>query len=114
MRSASWACVVCLLFLTGGCHLIDTEHFPAAGQVDLVAQVRERLPSLRPGMTEAQVQQALSDLPLGEETVVSMTISGGKTIQYRLAKGRYLEFTFIPQSLSEPPPGRLTEVRLGE
>jgi hypothetical protein len=90
------------------------ERFPIVGQVELVSRVRSRLPSLRPGMTEAQVKTVLGDLPLGEGVVVSMTISGGKTVQYALSPACRLELTFIPQSLSEPPPGRLTEARLVE
>jgi hypothetical protein len=124
-----WACVCCLLFLAGGCRFHDEafpsqdgwitdemkkhpERWPTEKQVKLVAQVRERLPSLKPGMTEAQVKKVLTELPLGEGTVVSRTISGGETVQYALSLRYDLELTFIPRSLSEQPPGGLTEARL--
>jgi hypothetical protein len=65
-------------------------------------------------MTEEQVKKVLSDLPLGEGVVVSMTISGGKAVQYALSPHHHLELTFIPETLTEPPPGRLREARLIE
>jgi hypothetical protein len=81
---------------------------------DLVEQVRKRLPQLKPGMTEEQVKQVLADLPLGQETVVSRTISGGREMRYQLSSRRFLELSYIPNSLNDPPPGRLVKASITE
>ena len=85
--------------------------FVFANRPDLVDKVRARLPSLKAGMTEEQVRRILAGLPLGQEILVSMTISGGKTVRYELAPQRFLELTYIPQGL-EAPPGKLTEGKI--
>lgn len=79
---------------------------------ELAGEVRARLPQLKPGMAEAEVMAVLAGLPLGEEEVVSRTISGGKTVRYALSAREQLELTFIPLNLSESPPGGLREARL--
>jgi hypothetical protein len=117
MRNRGWVTLVGLLQLVGGCNVINEGRDIVQGSdrsAALVSKVRGRLPSLRPGMTHAEVMKILSDLPLGEEAVVSMTISGGETVQYALSAKHRLELTFIPSASSPTPPGGLTEARLLE
>jgi hypothetical protein len=70
---------------------------------DLVERVRARLPDLKPGMTEAQVDELLKDLPLGEGVIVSRTISGGKTVQYELAPKQFLTLDYLPNGYGPGP-----------
>ena len=74
-------------------------------------QVRALLPKLKPGMTEAEVKSVLSGVTLGEETLVSRTVSGGKTVRYRLSARESLELTFIPHSFGPSSP-RLTDAQI--
>ncbi len=132
MRNPSWPCLVCLACLAGGCAVfrLDEERtgirkegpppyvrpYPpkegttSAGVAD---QVRARLPSLKVGMTESQVMEVLKGLPLGEETIVSLTISGGKTALYRLPPRHHLQLEFIPRG-QETSPGGLIRASLIE
>jgi hypothetical protein len=81
---------------------------------DTVSRVRALLPQLKQGMTQDQVMRVLADVPLGEKTVVSMTISGGETLRYRLTDKHFLELSFIPNGLSDRPPGGLVEAFVSE
>jgi hypothetical protein len=80
----------------------------------LVERVRARLSGLKPGLSPEQVKRLLADLPLGPESPVVMSSSGGKTIRHVLAPGKYLELTYCPRNRLEAPPGPLIEARITE
>lgn len=111
--------------LLGGCNTTDSKAVRRDGlrisNIELPAQapdnveaIRARLPALKTGMTEAEVQEVLKGLKLGEPTVVSRTISGGATLRYNLAPGKELELSFVPRDRSEQGVGRLVQAAIVE
>jgi len=91
MRSLFPLILVTLLI---GCVTDNTYIPPMTQPPSTVEKVRGRLPLLRAGMSESKVMELLHDIPIGEEIVVSRTISDDKIVRYAVSPLEHLEMSF--------------------